>query len=259
MTTLLLNAGDPTWTIPGGGSVVNIFGSSGVDSLALSQGAQVIFDSSFNAGNDNLYLEGNSSDFMISRSGAAVSLADSSGSEIVIPAGLTGQTLVFADGSLELGIETGQVMIGSQAITSTNADLTATVNPAETSGSHFDGSGNGGVPGDYTIVSADQGIPDSPVFLDASSDGFKFTDDASVLGSVEISDFTDDDVIEISGSSAGDSDYSFANDGADVSITYNNVGTMNIITLMGVVSPSDLVYNEAGFEALMGFDAVTYA
>jgi len=256
MTTLLLSEGDPLWTIPGGGSVVELYGSAGVDSLALGQGAQVNFGTSFNAGNDNIYLEGDSTGFMISNSGATVTLTDSQGTRIELPAGVAGQQLVFADGSLELGIDSGRILIGDQTITATGTAVSATVDPSETSGGQFDGT-DGGTTGDYTIASADQGTVDIPVSLDASGDGFKFTDNASVLGHVEISNFTSDDLIEVSGVSVGD--YNFANDGDDVSITYNNSGTMNIITLVGVVDSGDLVYDEASFEASIGFDAMIYA
>lgn len=243
MTTLLLNAGDPNWIIPGGGSLVKIYGSVGIDSLTLSQGAQVQFDASFNAGNDSLTLEGDASDFTISRSGTTVTLSDSQGTQIVIPAGTSGQELIFGDGSLELGIDSGKVMIGDQEITSTDTNIT--------------GSTGGGSTGNYTVVSVDQGILDTPASLNASGDSFKFTDNASVTGNVDISNFTNDDVIELPADSTGD--YNFSNNGEDVIITYNNAGIMNIITLTGVVDNSDLIYNETSFESAIGFDAVIYA
>jgi len=258
MTTLLLSEGDPLWTIPGGGAVVELYGSAGVDSLALAQGAQVNFGTSFNAGNDNIYFQGSSTDYLVSNSGATVTLTDSQGAQIELPAGVAGQQLVFADGALDLQIDSGRILIGDQAVTSTGTAVSTTVDLSETSGDQFDGTQDGGeTTGDYTIASADQGTVDNPVSLDASGDGFKFTDNASVLGHVEISNFINDDVIEISGVSAGD--YNFSNLGEDVSITYNNSGTMNIITLVGVVDAGDLVYDEISFEASIGFDAVNYA
>jgi hypothetical protein len=258
MTTLILSEGDPFWTIPGGGSLVEIFGSSGVDSLAFSEGARATLDGSFNAGNDQLYIQGDSTEFQVSRSGASVTLWGSDGSEISIPAGATGQQIVFGNGALDLGISDGQVMIGNQTVTEANSNLSASVNSSITSGDYFNGTG-GGSTGDYTVVSADVGTLDRSVYLDAFGDGFKFTDDATVQNNVVISNFADDDLIEVSGAEAGD--YSFANDGADVDITFNfnDEGLINRITLIGVVGSSDIVYDEASFETAIGFDAITFA
>jgi len=111
--------------------------------------------------------------------------------------------------------------------------------------------------GGYTEESADIGTATVAGTLDASTDGFMFTDDASVLNNVEITSFTADDIIEAS--NAVDGDYSFTNTGADVSITFNNAGTLNTISLIGVVDASDLVYDEASFETAIGFDAFTIA
>jgi hypothetical protein len=256
MTTLLLSEGDPLWTIPGGGSLVEIFGSSGIDSLAFSEGARASLDGSFNAGNDQLFIQGDSTEFQVSRSGASVTLLGSDGSELSIPAGATGQQIVFGNGALDLGISGGRVMIGSQTVTEANSNLSASVNSSVTSGDYFNGTG-GDATGDYTAVSADVGTLDTSVSLDASGGGFKFTDDASVLNNVEISNFTDDDLIEVSGAEAGD--YAFANDGADVDITYNNDGLVNSITLTGVVDAADLVYDQASFETAIGFNAIIFA
>jgi hypothetical protein len=56
--------------------------------------------------------------------------------------------------------------------------------------------------------------------------------------------------------------YMFTNDGTDVLVTYyiDDEGTMNHISLIGVGSESfDPFDDEAGFEAAIGFDAITYA
>ena len=114
-------------------------------------------------------------------------------------------------------------------------------------------------PVELTTTSADIGTLESAATLDASGGGFIFTDDASVLNRVEISNFTSDDVIQISNASEGD--YSFEHDGSDMNIIYNNLddSVVNHITLTGVVDPSDILLSEADFEASIGFDAVTYA
>jgi len=104
-------------------------------------------------------------------------------------------------------------------------------------------------------VSADIGTIYLPQTLDASGKSFIFTDDANVENGVVISGFSTDDVINVS--NASDGNYSFSNDGADVFITYNNLAdsVVNQIQLAGVASASDLIYDEASFEAVMGFNA----
>ena len=106
---------------------------------------------------------------------------------------------------------------------------------------------------EVTSVDIDTGTLESPVSFDADSGAYKFMDDASILNNVEISNFTSDDSIAIS--NANVEDYFFSNEGADVNISYNNSGTVNMITLIGIVSSDDLVYDQASFEAAVGFDA----
>ncbi|HKK99986.1 MAG TPA: DUF4214 domain-containing protein [Desulfotignum sp.] len=109
--------------------------------------------------------------------------------------------------------------------------------------------------GTKTPVSVDAGTLETPVVLDAAGDAFNFTDDADILTNVRINNFTSDDSISIT--NAQESDYSFSNDGTDMHIIFNNQGTVNTISLTGVVSSEDLVYDQASFTAAMGFDAFT--
>ncbi len=106
-----------------------------------------------------------------------------------------------------------------------------------------------------TTVEIDTGGLDSPVSFDAGGGAFKFIDDASVGGNVQINNFSSDDVISFI--NAAVSNYSFANEGEDVTISYNYLdeGTMNVIKLTGVVSSDDLVYDLASFTDALGFDA----
>jgi hypothetical protein len=103
-------------------------------------------------------------------------------------------------------------------------------------------------------VDIDTGTPESPVAFDASGGAYEYSDDASVTTHVEISGFGSDDAIAFSNGDVDD--YSFANDGADVMISYNYLdeGTMNVITLTGVVGNDALVYDQAGFTDAVGFD-----
>jgi len=80
-------------------------------------------------------------------------------------------------------------------------------------------------------------------------------DDASIETNVRINNFSSDDVISIS--NADVDDYSFVQDGTDVSLSYNYMdeGVMNVITLIGVAGNDDLVYDQASFAAAIRFDA----
>lgn len=110
---------------------------------------------------------------------------------------------------------------------------------------------------EYTTVSADIGEISNAAPFDASGDGFKFTEDPNVANYVEISNFTSNDLIEVT--EATTLDYNFSNDGANVDITLVMDSTVSRITLVGVVDSGDLVYDEASFEAAIGFDAFTVA
>ena len=250
MTTLILTEDDPVWIIPGGGADVYITGTNGTDSLAVSNGADVTFSGSFNRGNDNIYIQGDSTDFKVSSSGVAVTfLSIDNQTEISISAGAVGQRLVFGDGSLDLKIVQG-IMIGTQAVSAVSSSLTAPVNPNFTSDDYFSCSTNNG---NYTSVSLDVGSSSQSVNFDAESDGFKYTDDASILTNVRIVNFSQDDVIEVSNAKA--SDYSITNTGSDVTLEYNNNGLTNTIVLVNVVDSQALIFDEASFEDAVGFDA----
>lgn len=105
-------------------------------------------------------------------------------------------------------------------------------------------------------LSVDIGTLEVPESLSASGSSYIFTDDADILNCVIISGFTTNDSIHVS--NASDGEYSFSNDGEDVDIIYNNGGTVNMITLTGVVSVDDLVYDESSFETAIGFDAFQF-
>ncbi len=90
--------------------------------------------------------------------------------------------------------------------------------------------------------------------FDASGDAYNFIDDAAVSNYAVIANFTEDDTISFL--NADVNDYSFSNEGEDVTLSYNynDEGTMNVIKLTGVVSSDALVYDLASFTAALGFD-----
>jgi hypothetical protein len=112
-------------------------------------------------------------------------------------------------------------------------------------------------PTQFTDVDIDTGsvAPSDLVTFDADGGSFKFMDDASIETNVRINNFSSDDVISIS--NADVDDYSFVQDGTDVSLSYNYMdeGVMNVITLIGVAGNDDLVYDQASFAAAIRFDA----
>jgi hypothetical protein len=121
-----------------------------------------------------------------------------------------------------------------------------------------DNGGGGGSTPEKVEVSADIGTGANTATLDAAGEDFLFTDDADIENFVSISNFDDGDSIQVTNAEVGD--YNFSNDGVDVDITYNNTdaGVLNEMTLLGVVDASSLVYDEASFEAAIGFDAFAY-
>jgi hypothetical protein len=95
---------------------------------------------------------------------------------------------------------------------------------------------------------------DDPVLFDADDGAYNFIDDASVETNVAINNFSANDTISFE--NADLSNYEFANSGEDVWLTYNynDEGPMNFITLTGIVSSEDLVYDLDSFVAATGFD-----
>jgi hypothetical protein len=112
-------------------------------------------------------------------------------------------------------------------------------------------------PPEFTDVDIDTGNVATAdlVTFDAQGSAFKFIDDAAISTNVSINNFSSDDVISFS--NADVDDYFFAQNGTDVSISYNyeDAGIMNVITLTGVVGNDDLVYDQTSFAAAVGFDA----
>lgn len=234
MTTLILAEGDGTWTIPASSNdTTTVYGSSAQETVIVEAGAAVSFNA-FDTG-DTLQISGNSSEYSIHSAGATVYLTHSTGSVISLAATLAATHIQFDNGNADLLIEPGAgIKLDDQLITGTAQSIDL-------------GTGN-------SELSADQGTSVSPVTLDTSSGNFTISDDASAPGSIIVTGFDSGDRIDVS--NASDGDYSFSNAGADVMITYNNNGTLNSITLTGAVSDANaLVYDEATFEAAIGFDA----
>lgn len=109
------------------------------------------------------------------------------------------------------------------------------------------------------------GLSDAtPVALDANAStsvggvattAYNFTDNVTAKGNVRITNFGADDIITISGGTSAAAtqalyDSNISSSGADVQISYNNGGTLNLITLVGVNASGAFVNDVASFNAL---------
>jgi len=106
-----------------------IFGSAGFQDIAvLAQPGRIEFDGSFNQGGDIVRLPGNASDWQVELSGSTVVFEDGS-SEVLVPIGVAGMPIVFADGLrvLKLDQAAQTVSIGTQVITDNPVTITAPV------------------------------------------------------------------------------------------------------------------------------------
>lgn len=121
------------------GGTVRVIGSNDVDVISLADIAgKISFDGSFNRGGDFIVLPNAAKTYSIVRASSSITLSDAD-SSITIPVGSKGTTLQFSDGELVLKFD-GQIMIGSQIVTTASAAITTTPSsktalPAATSAS----------------------------------------------------------------------------------------------------------------------------
>lgn len=139
MAILIFSPDDPMWTIPSG-STTKIYGTNGSDELAIQRGSDVIFDPSFSRGGDKIYIQADSTEFTVSRFSSTVILTDSNGKSIQVPSGSTALSLVFGNGSADLVITGGKVMLGTQTILTNTEPVSASLNTSLTSDTMFNGS-----------------------------------------------------------------------------------------------------------------------
>jgi hypothetical protein len=123
LAQFITGTGGTTATI---GGTVRVFGSSDVDVITLADVAgKITFDGSFNRGGDFIVLPNTAKTYSIARSGSSITLSDAD-STITIPVGTKGVTLQFADGEALLKYD-GQVLLGSQVISTTGSSITASL------------------------------------------------------------------------------------------------------------------------------------
>jgi len=241
-----LESGDTNYQIANTGT--SVFGSSGTESLFIKSGvSSIVTDQNI----ERVDIDGTVSGFTYQQAGNQLRIFSGGAQIVSIPlqGDADGTQIVFSDGSVDAKLSLGVMTFGGATVSSSAGALTpTTIDTSITAG--------GGSSTTKIDVSADTGTVETAVSLNATGGAYNYTDDASVLNNVIISNFTSDDSITVSNGSA--SDYFFSNDGTDVNISYNNAGTLNFISLIGVVSNDVLVYNQSSFETAIGFDAITF-
>jgi Ca2+-binding RTX toxin-like protein len=118
----------------------DVFGSNGFQDISIMAGSgKVTLDGSFGRGGDIVRIPGNAADFTVAMAGSSAIVA-SGATEISIPVGLTGTSLVFDDGvrKLVFDLATQHVKIGSQEITGVSAPIVAATDnsPLPAGGEH---------------------------------------------------------------------------------------------------------------------------
>lgn len=107
------------------GGNITVYGTAERQTITVADVAGTItFDPSFNKGGDTIVLGKSAASYTIAQSGSTVILSYGD-SRIVIPVGTVANTVQFSDGDRTLIFSSG-VKIGSQAVTTTAATITAT-------------------------------------------------------------------------------------------------------------------------------------
>ena len=96
------------------GTTVKVYGTSGINSVALESGAHAELINF--QGSNIITIAAETTLFTISRSGAVVTLEGTDGTTLKMPATTTPQTISFTDTDYQLRINDGMVMLGDQVI-----------------------------------------------------------------------------------------------------------------------------------------------
>ncbi|MBA3527394.1 MAG: calcium-binding protein [Sphingomonas sp.] len=117
------------------GGNVTVIGTTGGGEEVRVVGGNILLDASFNRGGDTVVLPGDARFYTASLSGSLVTLTNGAVT-IIIPVGVNGLTVEFADAERSLRVDTGsgQVMLGDQAVTSANALVAPATTPFNSDG-----------------------------------------------------------------------------------------------------------------------------
>ncbi|SLM31989.1 conserved exported hypothetical protein [Desulfamplus magnetovallimortis] len=117
---LILNSGTRDATAPSDENTI-IFGTQGQNTITVESGAEVTLIHF--PGNNTIEIMASSTIFSVYRHGAIVHLEGSDGTTVNIPATTQDQEITFTNRPLTLSIQSGNVMLGSQIITTTSASI----------------------------------------------------------------------------------------------------------------------------------------
>ena len=110
-----------------GGNVAVLGTTAGGEVIEIVRG-NVTLDASFNAGGDTVVLPGNAGTYSAVLSGSLVVISGA-GTSVAIPVGTAGIAVQFADSTRTLEIQGGQVVLGTQQITSSAQPVAASGAP----------------------------------------------------------------------------------------------------------------------------------
>lgn len=109
--------------VSSGGQVI---GTNGFQDIKVLPGqGEVVFDASFNRGNDIIRLPGNASLYSVVRNGSSLVDFETANGKYTVPIGDVGTPIVFDDGVRKLIVAGGSVKIGSQTVTTSATQLLA--------------------------------------------------------------------------------------------------------------------------------------
>lgn len=228
-----------------------VFGTSGGEKLHYLYG-DITLDPSFNKGGDTLYLNNIASTHKAYLEGSTLVLI-AAGGDIRIPVGTSGMGLDFNGSSYALRYDavSGKVMVGEFAITATTRVNAQTLDSLGASAG--------------TEKSIDVGDAGTTVEINLDANGtFTLTDSASKNTNVKVTGFGQDDVINVTGATAGDYNFSTGdadNDGKadDLNVSYSNNGIVTLISLIDAVNNTGLVFNYDTAAHSIGSDFMHFA
>ncbi|MBB1125933.1 hypothetical protein [Thiospirillum jenense] len=233
-----LTSTTPTFTLPEQMRAI-IIDADGGQSINIANGASLALSSS--KGTNSFNIQADSTAFVVSRSGATVTLLDNnSGQQIEIPATTSEQTIRFGDGSVKLVISSGAVKLGSQALTETALAISASLNADDSSASFFSNQ----ITKNLDTLGGTQQVPSS---FDTGDGAYLLTDAASVPNVVRVTDFGADDQLKLTATAEL---LSIESSNTDAIVTINDNGIVSQITLAEILTNNDIVYNLESFNAL---------
>ena len=246
-------------TQPSGG------GAGGVNNLDTDTDANVLTTAVFTA---TAGVDAYTDDANVANTVRIVSFNASAGDTITVSNASTSDFSFSSVGTdLKISYTTGGGVVNDitlAGVLTANSPLIATEAQAEAAlGDDFFRSTAAPAPAGATTL--DVGTEASPVNINAGTNAFTFSDDATKGTEVRISNFTADDKIAVTGATASLYSFSSGNfdngtSGNDLQVSYTTAGgVVNNIIIYNVVSPDALISSEATAEAAVGFNFITFA